>query len=184
VSLYDKEQQIATGEVQGYTWDTARITGHVHQALSRGWDPNLDVPLANPVEGTNLWQGGCMQGIRLPDDFKYVISLYPWEKYAIGENTVRWEYTLYDSVDQDSDPFEQIASQAAQYEKMGKTLIHCQAGLNRSGLIAARVLMLNYGFTGAEAIQKLRDGRDRLVLSNPAFEAYLIGLEVGKDVEE
>lgn len=52
-----------------------RITGWVPHAEKRGINPALDVPLVSHVEG-GLWQGGCRDGVRLPDEFDYVLSLY------------------------------------------------------------------------------------------------------------
>lgn len=54
-------------------------------------------------------------------------------------------------------------------------LIHCQAGLNRSGLLAARTLMKR-GHTADEAIALLREKRSPLVLCNDAFENWLRSL--------
>ena len=60
-------------------------------------------------------------------------------------------------------------------------LIHCQAGLNRSGLITA--LTLTRGFKGVEpmcpvnAIALLREKRCDAVLCNAAFFSYLVSLE-------
>jgi protein-tyrosine phosphatase len=53
-----------------------------------------------------------------------------------------------------------------------KVLIRCQAGLNRSGLTAALVLMQS-GYTADEAITLLRDKRTKYVLCNGEFEAFL-----------
>lgn len=52
-------------------------------------------------------------------------------------------------------------------------LVRCQAGLNRSGLITALVLMLE-GRTAVEAITLLREQRSRWVLCNDAFVRWLI----------
>lgn len=57
-----------------------------------------------------------------------------------------------------------------------KVIIHCAGGLNRSGLLAAEVLMQLFGgsLTGKEAISLMRDQREEpLVLCNPTFAAYV-----------
>lgn len=167
--------QLAPGLVSGWDFDTARITGYVYHAIRKNIDPEVNCPLVNQVEG-NLWQGGCMQGIKLPDDFKFVVSLYPWEKYTLGPDTQRWEYKMYDDLDQALDQVDQIAQQTANLVQEGKTLVHCQAGLNRSGLVAGRTLML-MGHTADEAISMLRNNRSPLVLCNDAFEEYLRSLD-------
>jgi protein-tyrosine phosphatase len=51
--------------------------------------------------------------------------------------------------------------------------VHCQAGLNRSGLITARALMLR-GMSATDAIQLLRKRRDPAVLCNAVFANWLV----------
>ena len=53
-----------------------------------------------------------------------------------------------------------------------RVLIRCQAGVNRSGLVMALVLMLE-GFTADEAVQHIRQCRSPFVLSNRNFEHWL-----------
>lgn len=167
--------QIATGLVQlGEDFQAHRIRGYVPHAAARGIDPNLDVPLISHVEG-GLWQGGCLNGVRLPDEFDFVLSLYPWEQYNIGPNTTRIEVTMYDSLSQTFETVDDYAQIVSDRLDAGETvLVHCQAGLNRSGLLAARVLTLR-GHRPAEAINLLRAQRSRLVLCNEAFENWIMG---------
>jgi len=54
----------------------------------------------------------------------------------------------------------------------GPTLVHCQAGLNRSSLVAARALVLG-GMTADDAIALIREKRSPACLCNPAFERWL-----------
>lgn len=170
----ERDKRIAAGDIDGWNFDEARITGWVHHAMDRGIDPQVDIPLVSHVEG-NLWQGGCKQGIKLPDDFDFVVSLYPWEQYRLGPDTQRWEYRMYDALDQTFEQVDEIANQVVALCAKGKTLVHCQAGLNRSGLLAARALML-MGYTADEAMEKLRESRSPLVLCNEAFEEHLRSL--------
>lgn len=135
---------------------------------TNGW---FECPLISEID-ESLWLGGCIDGVRLPDDFRYVVSLYPWEKYALGPQTTRWEYPMYDDLDEDTDQVDEIAARVNELRASGKTLVHCQAGLNRSGLVAARALMLE-GASAANAIGLLRERRDPMVLCNPAFEHWL-----------
>ena len=178
--------QIATGKVVlGDDFLSHRMKGYVPHGAARGLDPYLDVPLISRVDLSDpsapplageLWQGGCMQGIRLPDGFDYVLSLYPWEQYDLPEGCVRQEVKMYDSLDQATDQVEDLSSDCAQLVRDGKTvLIHCQAGLNRSGLLTAATLV-KLGFTPANAIARLRAGRSPLVLCNESFENWIAGL--------
>jgi hypothetical protein len=152
-------------------FDSHRIEGYIPHADNA----RLSVPLISHVDG-NLWQGGCRDGVRLPIDFRYVFSLYPWERYELGAHTVRTEVRMYDALDQGFEQVDQIAREVVDCVRHGKTLVHCQAGLNRSGLITARALML-MGRTAADAISLLRSSRCDLVLCNRAFEAHLLGLD-------
>lgn len=150
---------------------THPIQGHARAAIEKGEDGFFSMSLISHVEG-NLWTGGCIGGVRLPDDFRNVISLYPWEQYVIGPGTVRHEVRMYDSLDQAFDQVDEIAQMVIAALKLGKLLVHCQAGLNRSGLITARALIL-MGRSADEAISLLREKRSPAVLCNQHFEDWL-----------
>jgi len=53
-----------------------------------------------------------------------------------------------------------------------RVLVHCAAGLNRSGVVSARALMF-MGLPVVEAIARVRSARGPFALSNPAFVAWL-----------
>lgn len=55
------------------------------------------------------------------------------------------------------------------------TLVHCQGGRNRAGLVNALVLREYLGITGAEAAARVRRARPG-ALANEHFYAYLQGL--------
>ncbi len=131
----------------------------------------FDVPYISELT-MGLWQGGCENGLVLPEFIDYVVSLYPWEKYTINHKAKRFEYKMYDSLDQSTELVDQIATKVNELRKSGTVLVHCQAGLNRSSLVAARALMLD-GMTAENAIQLVRDKRSPACLCNPAFEQWL-----------
>ncbi|KKN83834.1 hypothetical protein LCGC14_0294870 [marine sediment metagenome] len=54
-----------------------------------------------------------------------------------------------------------------------RVLIHCDAGLNRSGLVTALVVMEITGMTGTQAISHVRVCRGSTALFNPSFTDYL-----------
>lgn len=138
-------------------------------------DTPFDVPYISPI-ADKLWQGGCREGLVLPHFIDVVISLYPWERYSIENGAERIEIKMYDSVDQGFEQVDMIAELVNAKRAEGKNvLVHCQAGLNRSGLVAARALML-HGLTADEAISLLRSQRSEACLCNPAFAAYLRSL--------
>jgi protein-tyrosine phosphatase len=54
----------------------------------------------------------------------------------------------------------------------GPTLVHCQAGLNRSSLVVVRALVLD-GMDVDTAIAVVREKRSPVCLCNPSFESWL-----------
>lgn len=150
----------ATGRIEG-------LTVHGHHAF--------EAPLISHIEG-NLYQGGCDPTRPLPAGIIHVISLYPDEAYSPAPDQVSFlEVAVSDSLDQDLSVIDPAAHWALSCLETGPTLIHCHMGLNRSGVLAARVLMLQ-GATADEAIALLRARRSPAVLNNPAFESWLRSL--------
>lgn len=158
---YDPRKEIMSG---------VTTHGHIH----------FSVPFISEVH-YNLWNGGCEEGLVLPKSIKHLISLYQWEKYTVNHDldsslTVK----MYDSLDGPAD--EQIIALARWVNvcrEMGPVLVHCQAGLNRSGMVVATAMMLA-GLTAEEAIGRLRDKRSKACLCNPVFEKWLLDLDVEK----
>lgn len=134
------------------------------------------------VEG--LWQGGTPEDDKYnqlkqpyvtPEKFDAVYTLYA---YA---NPVDWfvkeyRYGFMDSYDTgfDVETIREIVVQAHTDWKKGKrVLIRCQAGLNRSGLITALVL-IREGYEPKQAISVMREKRSDYVLMNPVFEEWIL----------
>jgi protein-tyrosine phosphatase len=146
------------------------ITGWLHTG------ERLNVPLISHIID-NLYVGGCIQGTNLHDFFSDIISLYPWERYAFDEDATNlYEFKMYDSHDGlDLDTIEQAANTAYMALAMGgNVLIHCQAGINRSNLVAATVLK-KLGYTGERAIALLSEKRSPLILANQTFRNHILG---------
>lgn len=156
-------------------FESHHIEGRARVALERGLDGYFKVPLISEVL-PGLWQGGCRDGVKLPDDFDLVISLYPWERYQIGDHILRVEQKAYDSDGEVPDLTVLAHLAYFAWKASRRVLIHCQAGLNRSGLLAAQVLMLD-GYSPANAIALLREKRCDLVLCNETFERWLLDQE-------
>src|SRR5664279_2220524 len=139
---------------------------------ARHGDTPFDVPFISQIEG-NLWQGGCEDGLVLPTYIKHLISLYPWEAYTVThELSSALELRMYDSEDQAFDQVDAIAAWVKSCVADGPTLVHCQAGLNRSSLIAGRVLTMG-GMEGRDAVKLLRERRSTACLCNPSFARWL-----------
>ena len=154
-------------------WTNHHIEGYARAAIERGQHGYFNAPLISHIQD-NLWVGGCINGVKLPDDFKHVVSLYKWERYALGPNTQRHEYTMYDSADMETnEQIHQIADKVNECLADGKTLVHCQAGLNRSNLISGLAL-IKQGKAPGDAINLLREKRSPVVLCNEAFENWLL----------
>ena len=132
----------------------------------------FDVPFISEI-APNLWQGGCQDGLVLPTFIKHLVSLYPWEAYAIHhELRSGLSILMYDSTVQEFNLVDAIAAWINACRADGPTLVHCQAGLNRSSLVAVRALILE-GMTADEAIKLLRDKRSPACLCNASFERWL-----------
>lgn len=149
----------------------ADLTSHYIQGIAVQGNTWFRCPLVTHVID-DLWQGGCPSA-GVPAYFRFVLNLYPWVSYPVPETTELRTEQLYDSTD--------IASTGLLYElaewvnekrAIGPTLVHCQAGLNRSALITGLALVLG-GMTGQEAIALLREKRSPAVLCNEAFARWL-----------
>lgn len=134
----------------------------------------FNVPYISQITDT-LWTGGCTNGLVLPDHIEHVVSLYPWEAYSIRhEAKSMLAVRMYDSLDQAMGQVDAIADWVNVCRADGPTLVHCQAGLNRSGLVAATALIRG-GMVPVDAIALLRAKRSPAVLCNKAFVAWLVG---------
>lgn len=140
----------------------------------------FDVPYISEI-GDNLWQGGCTNGLIIPEHIEHVVSLYPWEAYGSRHQLKsNLAVTMYDSTDEPVDR-EQVLAIAAWVNVCranGPTLVHCQAGLNRSSLVAATALVLA-GALPIDAVALLRDKRSSACLCNPLFEQWVLDLRFG-----
>lgn len=141
-----------------------RMSGVAHHGMTP-----FDVPFISEIT-ENLWQGGCEDGLVLPEFIKHVISLYPWERYTLNHDATYEAVAWYDSENESAEALDEIAEKVNEYRAQAPTLIHCQAGLNRSSLVVARALYLGGDFeTGAEILAHLRATRSPAVLCNQAF---------------
>lgn len=133
----------------------------------------FDVPYISEI-APNLWQGGCKSGLILPSNIKHLVSLYPWERYTMLDVIDSEMYVkMYDSNEGvNAEQVWQIAQHVSWARSQGPTLVHCQAGLNRSSLVAAASLIID-GYEPDAAISLIRMTRSPACLCNPTFEAWL-----------
>lgn len=144
----------------------------------------------------NLWVGGCEyasvgdSGLREwhkavvtdSDGFDTVITLWDGWNESYGPNG-------WSSIEHFTFPFpdgpltHEVVDTVAEAAYQGmlaisrgdRLLVRCQAGLNRSALVAG-VIMTSFGVTGEQAVSRIRHARSPWVLCNPDFEAYLSAL--------
>jgi protein-tyrosine phosphatase len=123
-----------------------------------------------------LWQGGT------PD----TIPTKPWDVVVGLEHhttpnlykRVRHEgihiwHPIDDTVVPDDHAIRSISAFVADRVELGdRVLVHCSAGLNRSGVVSARAMMW-LGYSAADAIAKLRQRRYPEALCNPNFVRWL-----------
>lgn len=159
-------------------------THHI-EGIAREGNMQFDCPLITQVED-NLWQGGCINGVNLRGLFKHIISLYPWERYNPGGDLDSFtEVRLLDGpVVPEPDKLYALARWINICREQGPTLVHCQAGLNRSGLLVGLSLVLR-GKTPDDAIALMRNSRTKAVLCNAKFVGWLREQSVpGRTVRE
>jgi hypothetical protein len=113
-----------------------------------------------------------------PQIFDTVVTMY---QYA---NPVDWlvkeyRYCIYDSDLDHVDMSELFATAKFAHDEWSsgkRLLIRCQAGLNRSGLITALVL-IREGYSAEDAISLIREKRHSQSLFNKQFVKFLLELD-------
>lgn len=155
------------------------IDGFANAALESGAALNdawFDVPLISDI-APNLWMGGVIDGVALPSEIKTLISFYDWEEWDFSNADpdllrVKWLFADASTVP-DPDRLLEIAQLANERRTVGPVLIHCQAGLNRSGLATALTLISD-GMSAPDAVALIRERRTPLALCNETFEHFVL----------
>lgn len=134
----------------------------------------------------NLWQGGTdddqlvhkgsgrLPTVNDPKEFDVVVSLCAYT-LPVGWHVKEYRYAFPDGPAEAAiyEEVEQIADYVHKDWASGKkVLIRCQAGLNRSGLVTALIL-LREGVPLSKIIELIRDKRGEYALSNNHFMEYL-----------
>lgn len=157
-----------------------------HDHLYARYDmPDLALPLMTQIL-PGLWQGGTADDdwldnavpLRTLDDdrpFDAVLTLFAWAR-PCGWNVAELRYGFADAGLETGDVADLVdaASWAHRRWSAGqRVLIRCQAGLNRSGLLTAMVMMLD-GWDAAGAVGHIRARRGPQALFNTRFVDWLI----------
>ena len=108
-------------------------------------------------------------------DFDTVVTMYSYAN-PVDWNVKEYRYGIYDSIIADINlpRLERLVEEAYSSWKNGeRVLIRCQAGLNRSGLVTALVLMKD-GYSAREAIELIREKRSPEALFNDHYVDWLL----------
>lgn len=89
-----------------------------------------------------------------------------------------YDYPLLQNHWQEAFDFIQSTTQNGQ----GKCVVHCLAGMNRSGLIATAYFMMSTQTNVLESVQHVRRQRGNVALSNEGFQAQLVALSRKHDL--
>lgn len=166
----DSEVSVSDFEIASLT----DLNAHPIEGFSSMGNRLFRVPLYSHIIG-NLWTGGCPVDV-VPRDFQFIVCLYPWESYKRHDHQTYLEVRLYDSADiPDEKMLYALADYVSAVSKIGLTLVHCQAGLNRSALIAA-LSLIREGMKPVDAIKIMRNKRCDAALCNKSFEGWLLKL--------
>jgi len=134
----------------------------------------------------NLFQGGTddLDVIHLPQTnnhprtdlpFDAIVTMYAWARPA-DWNVQEFRYGVPDASinDINLDRLRQAVEFGYDRWKLGdRVLIRCQAGLNRSGLVTALILIKD-GCTAEKAISLIRESRGEDALFNTNFTNWLL----------
>jgi len=118
------------------------------------------------------------QGSNLP--FDAIVTMYAWARPA-DWNVQEFRYGVPDAAMSDIDLArlrDAVEFAHARWKAGDRVLVRCQAGLNRSGLVTALVL-IKEGNTPQAAIDLIRVKRDRDALCNMDFVEWI--LEAGQE---
>jgi hypothetical protein len=158
--------------------------------------PNYDdlihgLPLWNEI-APNLFQGGThdhdiigdrtyakpftrQEAFITSEQFDTVVTLYQYANPA-GWFVREMRYCVYDAgidrIDID-ELFATVEFAYSEWKRGKRVLIRCQAGLNRSSLVTALVLMED-GMSARDAIDLIRAKRSKDCLFNEDFERWLL----------
>ena len=133
----------------------------------------------------NLFMGGTddLDVIQLParnrkrDElpFEAIVTMHAWARPADWQ-IQEFRYGVPDASIADIDLRrlrEAVDFGFNRWKSGDRVLVRCQAGLNRSGLVTALILMLD-GLSAADAIKAIRTNRAELALFNHDFVTWLL----------
>ena len=135
--------------------------------------PNLFQGGTDDLDVIHLAQTNNRPRTDLP--FDAIVTMYAWARPADWK-VQEFRYGVPDAsiTDIDLDRLRQAVDFGYDRWKQGdRVLVRCQAGLNRSGLVLALILIKD-GLKPAEAIARIRENRGEDALFNRAFHNWLL----------
>ena len=135
--------------------------------------PNLFQGGTDDLDVIHLAQTNNRPRTDLP--FDAIVTMYAWARPADWK-VQEFRYGVPDAsiTDLDLDRLRQAVDFGYDRWKQGdRVLVRCQAGLNRSGLVLALILIKD-GLKPAEAIARIRDNRGEDALFNRDFYNWLM----------
>ncbi|KQP62903.1 hypothetical protein ASF47_17985 [Nocardioides sp. Leaf285] len=146
-------------------------------------DRQWDQVMAHP-SGGGLWLGGhdCQPGggdAKPRDRFDVVISLFTREGHEPAPGVEHHTHTMVDGPLDPADHarLDTLAETTRQRVEQGQdVMVRCQAGMNRSGLVAG-MAMIKMGWRTDDVLARMRAARGPWVLFNTAFVDHLRTIE-------
>lgn len=126
----------------------------------------------------NLFQGSSPGEFGGYDhsQFKFIVNVAPWWEYQTSQEQTVTKAYLFDSPKiADKRLLVALADYVNAVRKIGPTLVHCQMGLNRSGLIVGLAL-IRAGMKPDAAVDLVRRRREG-ALFNLSFVSWLLEQE-------
>jgi len=137
------------------------------------WDAPWVQPGEAPtqIEG-NLWIGAFPQPW-VRRQFDYIVSVVDAKFFPEKPGQIHVCMPFEDSPDVKPVYFHAIADLAHRFVQDRPTLVHCQHGYNRSGVIVALTL-LRMGWEPERAVNHIREKRGASALSNYHFRNWIL----------
>ena len=121
--------------------------------------------------------GAGVQRAVVRDEFDVVVSLFSRDGHGPDASVEHHAHRMPDArlEEEDLADVDRLARVvAARLDEGQRVLVRCQAGLNRSSLVAALALV-HRGLAPQEAIDAIRAGRSPNCLFNRSFAAHVLG---------
>lgn len=172
-------------EVLSTPWVT--LSDMTNNAYAPRWVRHDEVPhwrgsevlpglfMGGTADDAVTWHAAEPSDFDLDKPYDAVVTLYAWAQ-PVGWEVEELRYGFGDATMDlvDLSRLQRTAQWAWERWKVGdRVLVRCQAGLNRSGLVTALVLMRE-GYTADEAITLLRHRRSPWALCNDEFVRWLL----------